>query len=351
MNPKHILTLILKEFRSSSANFFIAYTILVPLLLSFFVSVLFGSLFSSQPDLGVVGDGDFAAELLGLDAVRVREYGNEDDLLDAVESGAVDIGVVVPENFDRQLQNSETVTLSTYVWGESQANDRATVYAAINSSIFKLSGAGTTLTIDVTRVGDADSLDWDERLLPLIMIIVVIIGGMIVPASSLIDEREKHTIRAILTTPIRLQEVFFAKATIGVVLSVTIGVVVLVMNQAFGTEPVMLVLILLLSAIMAAEFGLLLGTFIADMNSFFATIKAIGLLLYAPALIMMFPEVPQWIAQVFPTYYIIGPVTNITLDGASATDVLPEVAVLFVMTLIGMGLLGYFGQSDRKYAL
>ncbi len=351
MNPKHILTLIRKEFRNSSANFFIAYTVLVPLLLSFFVSVLFGSLFSSQPAMGVVGNGEFAADLINLDAAEVQTYDSEGDLLDAVERGAIDVGVVVPDNFDSQLQADETVTLSTYVWGESRANDRATVYAAINSSIFERSGVDTALTIDTIRVGDADSLDWDERLLPLIMIIVVIIGGMVVPASSLIDEREKHTIRAILTTPIRLQEVFFAKATIGVILSVIMGVVVLVINQAFGSEPVMLVLILFLSALMAAEFGLLLGTFIADMNSFFATIKAIGLLLYAPAIVLMFPEVPQWIAQIFPTYYIIGPVTDITLNGHSATDVLPEVGVLFVLTLVGMGLLGYFGQSDRKYAL
>lgn len=351
MNSKHIITLIRKEFRSSSANFFIAYTILVPLLLSFFVSVLFGSLFSSQLDMGLVGDGEFANTLRELEAADVQVYDSQSDLLAAVERGAVDVGVVVPDGFDRQLQNDENVTLSTYVWGESRANDRATVYAAINSSLFELSGAETVLTIDTIRVGNADSLDWDERLLPLIMIIVVIIGGMIVPASSLIDEREKRTIRAILTTPIRLQEVFFAKAVIGVVLSVTMGVVVLVINQAFGNEPVMLVFILFLSAVMAAEFGLLLGTFIADMNSFFATIKAIGLLLYAPALIMLFPELPQWIAQIFPTYYIIGPVSDISIEGRSAVDVLPKVGVLLVLTLVGTALLGYFGQSDRKYAL
>ena len=351
MSIKHILVLLRKEFQSSSANFFIIYTIVVPLVLSLFVSVLFGSLFSEKPKLGITGTGEFVAELAALDYINTKQYDNENDLLDAVESGAVDLGVVVPNDFDTQVHDNRSVSLDTYIWGESQAKHRATVLSGLNNLIYDLSDQNTALNVNTIEVGDADSLSWDERLLPLIMIIVVIIGGMVVPASSLIDEREKHTIRALITSPITLQEVFFAKAFLGVVLSVIMGIVVLVINQAFGTEPLMLAMILFLSAVMASEFGLLMGTFIDNMNSFFAVIKGIGILLYAPALIMMFPSLPQWLAQVFPTYYIIGPVMDITLEGHSASDVLPEVTVLFALTLLGAGLLYYFGKGDRKYAI
>lgn len=63
------------------------------------------------------------------------------------------------------------------------------------------------------------------------------------------------------------------------------------------------------------------------------TIKALGTLLYAPALIYMFPEVPQWIGEVFPTYYIRGPVVEISQRGGARPDVALEVLILIGLIL------------------
>lgn len=67
-----------------------------------------------------------------------------------------------------------------------------------------------------------------------------------------------------------------------------------------------------------------------DINSLFATVKALGLLLYAPALIALFPVIPQWIAQIFPTYYRVDPVIAIVQRGATH-DIAPHLAVLAAM--------------------
>lgn len=67
-----------------------------------------------------------------------------------------------------------------------------------------------------------------------------------------------------------------------------------------------------------------------DINSLFATVKALGLLLYAPALIALFPVISQWIAQIFPTYYRVDPVIAIVQRGATH-DIALHLAVLAAM--------------------
>lgn len=353
MTLRHVWVLIRKEFRGSTSNFFIIYTVLVPLLMSFFLSAIFGTLFSEKPTVGVYSAdaSRLVDELATLEYVDSKQYDSADELQNAVERGAVDVGVIVPADFDTQLSQNQLVQLDYYVWGESEANHRATVSSALDNVIYKISDQQATLSVTPVEVGEGTDLGWQERLLPLIMVFVVVIGGMVVPASSLIDEREKRTIRALITSPITLPEVFLAKGVVGVVLSVIMGVVALIINQAFGSQPLALVFILTLGAIMSAEFGLLMGAFIKDMNTFFAVIKAIGLFLYAPAIVMLFPELPQWIARVFPMYYVIGPVSELTIENESWERILPDIGILFALTMLGAGLLYYVGKGDRKYAM
>ena len=69
-------------------------------------------------------------------------------------------------------------------------------------------------------------------------------------------------------------------------------------------------------------------------------IKGLGIFLYAPALVYMFPEIPAWIGKIFPTYYIIQPVMDIIQDGAGWMDVLPNLGILAALTAtlaVGVG--------------
>ena len=47
----------------------------------------------------------------------------------------------------------------------------------------------------------------------------------------------------------------------------------------------------------------------------YGAVKAVGLLLYAPIIDYLFPQRPQWISKIFPTYYIIQPVAEINQQG------------------------------------
>jgi ABC-2 type transport system permease protein len=156
----------------------------------------------------------------------------------------------------------------------------------------------------------------------------IILGGTMVPATSLVDEKQKRTIKALVITPTTLGDVFTSKGLFGFLVSIMVGVLVLLLNQAFGSQPALLVGVLALGALMAATFGVLLGALIKDINTLFAIIKAIGILLYAPAFIYIFPGIPQWVGKLFPTYYMIGPIMDISQHDATWSQIAGDVYIL-----------------------
>jgi ABC-2 type transport system permease protein len=158
-----------------------------------------------------------------------------------------------------------------------------------------------------------------------------------VPATSLVEEKQKRPLQAVTITPATVSELLAAKALLGILLSLFMGVLTLILNRAFGNEPGLLVLILALGSVFSALLGLLLGSFVKDINTLFTITKAGGLLLYAPALVYLFPQIPQWIGRIFPTYYMINPLVEVTQRGASFADVWPDLAILSlsILALIG----------------
>jgi ABC-2 type transport system permease protein len=161
-------------------------------------------------------------------------------------------------------------------------------------------------------------MPWAQRLLPFVVMMSIILGGTMLPAASLVEEKQKRTLTAVVSTTTTLEEIFASKAILGFIVSFVMGLVILILNQAFGQQPTLLFLVLGMGALLSALFGVILGALVKDINSLFATIKGIGiLLLYAPALIYLFPTLPQWTAQLFPTYYMIHPIIAITQEGAT----------------------------------
>ena len=169
-----------------------------------------------------------------------------------------------------------------------------------------------------------------------------------VPATSLVDEKQKRTLSALAITPASLEEIFLSKGLVGVILSTIMGVLILILNQAFGAQTPLLVGMLVLGAVMAATFGIMLGVFAKDVTSLFATTKAIGILLFAPAFVYLFPGIPQWIGRIFPTYYIVQPVVEISQQGGTWSDIALEAFILIGLILVMIGIVGILARRTAQ---
>ncbi len=338
MNPRRVGVLLFREFVQGPKNFIFIFALVVPLVMSFVLSLLFGTLFSGKPRLGIsdAGNSQFTRSAAAVEAFAVQEYDSQADLQNATQIGAVDIGVALPADFDDKVATGQATAILAYVWGESLAKDRAVLAAAMAVWVREIAGQESPIEVVTTVLGHPSALPWEDRLLPFVVMMSVMFGGVMLPASSLVTEKQKRTLAALSVTPTTMGDIYTAKGLIGAIVSTAMALLILALNRALGSDMALLVGVLALGAIFAAEFGVLLGALIKDINSLFATFKSMGLVLYAPALIYMFPEIPQWIAKIFPTYYVIQPVIEISQHGASFADVAWQLGILLIL-IVALG--------------
>ena len=166
----------------------------------------------------------------------------------------------------------------------------------------------------------------------------------------IINEKEKKTLEALVITPASLGDIFIAKGLLGVILSLLMGIVVLLINQAFGIQPLLLVTVLALGAIMAAEAGLICGALLKDITTLFAAWKLGGILLFGPAIIYMFPKIPQWIGRIFPTYYMLQPIIEISQQGSGWSKIATNVFILIALDIVMIAVLMLTLKRVKQYA-
>jgi ABC-2 type transport system permease protein len=263
-----------------------------------------------------------------------------------VERGAIDFGLVIPQQFDTSLKSGDEAQLSGYMWGESLLRNRAAIATSLVVLVREMVGQEVPVEIISTSLGEGEDIPWEKRIFPFIVFMAIILGGTMVPATSLVDEKQKRTLKALVITPTTLGDVFTSKGLFGFLVTILVAVLILFLNRAFGNQPYLLVGVLALSALMAAAFGVLLGAFIKDINTLFAVIKGMGLLLYAPVFIYLFPGIPEWIGKLFPTYYMIGPIIDISQKDATWSQVAQDVYVLMGLILLLVVLLTFVSRHE-----
>lgn len=354
MSLYRIGVLIAKELRFGAGNLFFILAIVYPIVLSLLVSLVFGDIFDQQPRLGIVDEGDSAVvdvltESPGLDT---RLFTDAAALREATERGVVGMGLVIPAGFDMALQAGEEVNVTRYMWGEAAQDDLLVISSAVQQAYVEVAGAQMPVTLEANQLGEADTLTWTQRLLPLLVIATVILGGMLLPASSLVDEKANRTLLGLTVTPAILLEIYVAKAVIGVAISIVMAVVVLVINNAFGSDPALLIAVLALGSITASVAGVILGTFVRSVTGLMAMTKALGFVLFLPALLAIFPDIPEWTQQVFPTYYIMNPVIEVSQNGAGLGDIALDIGILLALTgAMMIYLASVFERQQQKLAL
>lgn len=352
MSLRRIRVLLGKELFLGPRNFIFVFIIVAPVAISFVVSLVFGNLFAEQPRLGIVDEGSsqLITSARETAAIAVREYRSIADLRQAVESGSEDMGIVLPADFDASINQGEGTSLSAFIWGESSSRSRIILSVTITNLVREIAGQEPPLEIDSITLGEAMTSPWNERLLPLIVLMAVFLGGMFLPATSIISEKENRTLTALLVTPTTPEDVFLAKGVVGITISLFSGMVILLLNQAFGTHPLLLILVLALGAVMAAGLGLLMGVAFKDVATLFAVWKLGGILLFGPAFIYMFPQIPEWIGRLFPTYYILRPIVEISQRGAGWEAIAINVSILIALDLLLVGVVVLSIRRARRVA-
>lgn len=331
MSPVRAWRLMLNDLSLGPRSPTLLFVVVMPILATLLIRVVFGSLFDPVPRLGIVDQGasQITQAVQELEGIDIALLDSPDRLKEMVRANDLDAGLVLPPDFDEAVRSGEKPPLNLYVGGESLASNRIILMVTAADLVRDIAGAPAPVEVEVVTIGDEEVFSIESRLVPLLAVVAVVMSGVFLPAAGLIEEKEGKTLDALLVTPARVLDVTIGKGGLGFVLALVMGMVTLAINGAFGAHPLALTLVLIVAALMAVEVGLILGALAKDMNMLMTVVKMGGILLYAPALFFIWPDLPQWIAEIFPTYYFMAPLFDLGVRGASLAEAGREIAIGF----------------------
>lgn len=335
MSASRILEILRKDLRLGPRSPVFLWVLVLPLLITLVLQVVFGNLFESSPRLGIVDRGDsvITTTVGEMEGIELTLYEDIEALKQSVEGNDLDAGLVLAEGFDQAVRSGARPPLEFYVGGESLASDRIILAITTIDLIREVEGTTPPVDVEVVTIGE-EGLPISVRLVPFIVMYSLLIAGVFLPSFSIADEREKRTLDALIVTPIRLSEVVTAKGILGFVLAMAMAIVTLWLNDALAAQPLALLVVLVVAGILLVEIGLIYGAASKNVTGVFTLIKGTGVILLGPAVFYLFPDWPQWIARLFPTYWVINPVYEVTINNAGLADVWVELAIGLGIALV-----------------
>lgn len=346
-------TMLGRELKLGPRSPVVLLAVVMPLLMTFLVASVFGGLLESEPRLGVISPDPTAitASAEATEGIRAVTYDSEEAIRADVADHDLDAALLLPAGFDAAVAAGEPVQVTYLVSGQALASDRAVLAATVTAMVREVAGEEAGVEVTVVTVGAEDYVPMGDRLIPLLVVYAVVVAALFVPAASILDERVKGTLNAVLATPASMGEVLASKALFASVLSVLMGVVTLVINQAFSGEVLGIVLALALGTAMLVQLGLVLGLWVKDMNTLYTWIKAGGILIVLPGLLALFPTLPAWISKLAPTYYFLQPIYDLSVGGATLADVLPTLGICLLITVALFPLLWWSARTTEQHRL
>lgn len=319
MNIHRIAMMTKKDMSLLTRESFFLFFILMPIIVSLVLAMVLGASDEFIPVIGVEeGDDGISSVLSQNSAVSLREIPSGRSPEEGILSGTYDAAIIDNEN--------PVLMLSAKL----QYDEELIVISSVKKAYYDMLGINPAVTVHTVALGEGD-YSVEVRIIPFLVIISIMIGGLII-STSLIEEREQKTLSAVLVTPMSPFEVILSKSVFGLFIGLVLGVLILALNNALTNALILLFLIL--GTIFTVALGLIGGAVMDNITDLVARMKMFQLFLQFPSFVILFPQIPQWIGKLFPTYYIVEPVLSISQAGASIGDVWWKALVLVACDII-----------------
>lgn len=269
-----------------------------------------------------------------------------------VDTAELVFGLVIPADVEKVSRNGELFLDGYYPNWASPARVRKQV--AFFESVLS-NASGTVIHIDVDGHGVYPTV---EPALHLMMatqtaaLMILLMGLMLVPYLFL-EEKEQHTLDALLVSPANYSQLVTGKALAGVVYCLLATVVVMLFNFRFIVHWEFAVLAVILGSAFAVLTGLLLGILLENQASLGMWMGLLLVFLAGPSVVMSLgsAKIPAAI-ETFLSWtpgVAFNDLLKISMYGSvSPMLILKDAAILILGTLVIYGLVAWrVRQMDR----
>jgi ABC-2 type transport system permease protein len=298
------------------------------------------------------GDSRLVDELREDDGYRLLAAESKEELDEILLSMNADVlGLSVPADFDQVLDSGGTAELDGYVvWAARSAASE--LKAEMEGYLAELLGQPVSVRVEGNLVyPPAEGGGRIGMIASVLVLVLVCMGGFIIPY-LIFEEKQTHTMEALLISPASVGQIIAGKALAGLFYCLTAAAVALAFNHAVIVNWGVALLAVVCGAILIIAIGLVVGSVFqtAQEMSVWIAIPVAALLL--PAMVVMVDmRLPAWLDALVPWLPTIALAKVFMLsfsDSATVARALPELAILIGWALPVYALVVWIvRRSDR----
>ena len=249
------------------------------------------------------GESSIVREFDRSDAVRLRSVESYDEMLRRVGREDVpSIGLVLPVDFDQQLNANEAVDLEAVIDHWLSPEDEAFMQTEVEAELTRLSSTSVEVNVGRETITQADG--GFAFSIALGLLVVMGMMGMMYTPQLIVEEKESRTIDALKVSPATMTDMLIAKVLVGGAYSLLMSVAVLVAYGHLVQHWWVMIGAMLAGAFFNVAIGLLLGLQLKDSRQ----VGLWGFIVFQPLIITTivglfeaFPESVHNVMRWFPT--------------------------------------------------
>jgi len=237
----------------------------------------------------------------------IRNVKTEDELKKAIIDKELHIGISIPGDILRSLISGKKPRIFVYYPSDLPDEIKKIYTILISEMINQKSGFKIDMN-DVKIVLGPDmggkQIPYRDRMLPLFAVLLLITETLGL-ANLIASELETGTIQALLTTPMKVIDLFVGKGITGVFLAFSPAVLLMIITGSLTQNILLIIISLLLGSIMVTGLAFFIASISKDMMSVIAWGTLIMIVLFLPAITVIFPgSISGWI-KVIPSFFLV----------------------------------------------
>lgn len=251
------------------------------------------------------------------------------------------IGLAFPDDFLTATAAGQETSVEVFVDAQVPAELKSSMSSLVKEMAFAVAGSplpvGTSNPTEIYTVLGEDragnQVSPQESFRPMLVFLVLLME-MFGISSLIAREVQSRTVSAILATPATVGDVLAAKGIGGVVLGLGQAVVLLAAINVLGNEPILIVTLMLLGAVMVSGAAMIAGSLGRDFlsNLFYGMAFMVPLMI--PAFTVLFPGTASGWIRAIPSYPLVQGLVKVSTYGDGWAEALPDVGALFAWCVV-----------------
>jgi ABC-type Na+ efflux pump permease subunit len=191
---------------------------------------------------------------------RVRPTDSREEMESILTSSPVTyLGLILPADFDSLAGSSQVIEVQAYAahWADQEKISQWITF--FEQQLSQASWSPVRIQMAPEALYPDAEVTGQNALLTLSVITVLITVGLALVPILLVDEKESHTLSALLVSPANISLVVAGKALAGVLYCMAAALVGVILNQAVFIHWGLVILVLVICAVFVVAMGMLIG--------------------------------------------------------------------------------------------